>query len=1165
MAYINLVTHTEYSMLQASNRVKDVIGKVTADGQNALAITDHSGLFGTLEFYFKAKDAGINPIIGCEVWLTENEESMNPRTADRIILLCENQQGYDNLMRLVSDSWIKYNDAGDRPLVPWKNLRQYNEGLIALYGGMRSHLGELLDKPQAFHSRVENFLEIFDKDHFYLMLQNHLRPREDELIQLTKKSALELDLLTVVTNDTHYLNVEDADAHRVLKCIQKGILQKEFNDPDFIASNYHLPTESEIRARFPDESESIDRTSDIANRCHILIETGVGDKYWPKFPIPEQYNDEDELLAGLTWEKAKTRYPNMNEETRERLQYELDMMKSMKVAGYMLIVQDFINWAKDNDIPVGPGRGSAVGSAVSFAIGITNVEPMKYQLLFERFLNPERVSMPDIDIDFSDKDRQTVIDYVIEKYGSECVAQLITYGRLKAKAVLKDVARALGINHNEIDRINKCIPLLGYDLQKSWDGIPEVVDHIEAGGELFAKLWEYSLKLENLIRQTGIHAAAVIIAPQPLVELAPLYVAPGDTSIVIQYDKSYAEDIGMLKMDFLGLRTLSVMKDATTFIKEQHGVIIDTDEIPVDDEATYRLLGAGLTTGVFQFESQGMQQYLRKLKPTVIDDMIAMNALYRPGPIENIPSFIDRKHGNEEIDCFHDDFIPFLGDTYGVIVYQEQVMLLAQQLSSFSLGGADVMRRIMAKKKPAELEKLKPTFFDGATKNGYDERMVERIWETLLPFCNYAFNKSHSVAYGYIGYQTAYLKTHYPPEFMAANMNSEIDTTDRLVILAEECLAIDLTILSPSINRSDSLFSVKEGCVDYALAGTKGVGVSVMQRLVKERNDNGLFPDIFEFTERMAGNQMNKRVLENLIMAGALDCLNVPRHILMASSDLALEHGTNRHREKEMGQVSLFGEMESANALKPDLVRAKEWSNIETLAREKEVLGVSFSGHPLDTYKIELQSFRTCSLSEEDINAQNVPEPKKKKWGEAQEDIECTIVLGGIISTLRTLTSEKTGRDFTFATLTDHKGSIELVFWSDAWEKVADMITLESMIFVLGNLAYKRDSTDRQVIVEDVTLLEDARMEWTQKVTLHLDMRRVDEETLIELEELVDIYQSDKAQLILSLESRDLKNNSETQHQLMVQKNKIQPEAEFIEDVHKLLGPNSISLKGKVL
>lgn len=834
-------------------------------------------------------------------------------------------------------------------------------------------------------------------------------------------------------------------------------------------------------------------------------------------------SDSDIYIIHLCNERLKRRFPDEDfkfptheTEVGQRMYKELNCIRNMNVAGYLLIVWDFINWSREHGIPVGPGRGSAAGSLVTYIIGITDIDPLKFGLLFERFLNPERVSMPDIDTDIADRDRGRVIDYVTRKYGADCVGQIITYGMLKSKQVIKDVARVLDIHYSEADQIIACFPqrVLNFSLNDAWTGkdkkgnpvapdySPEPLNAIVEGNSRYKELWDIALRLEDLPRQTGVHACGVVITPTPIYNLAPLYrAAPADTPVVM-YDKHYSETIGLLKMDFLGLINLSIIQDAVNMIKKNRGIDLNMGHIPLDDKKTFDLLGKGMTTTVFQFESPGMQKYLRELKPNRIGDLIAMNALYRPGPIDQIPHFIARKLGNEEIDCYHPDLNPILSETYGVIVYQEQVMQLAQVLGGYTLGGADNIRRIMAKKMPEKMEKLQPEFFQKCIDKGYDKALIQKVWDAVLPFCGYAFNKSHAAAYAYVAYQTAYLKANYGPEYMAASMTSKMGKTEDIVTIIQECKRIGVPVLSPNINTSLGVFSAdKEGHILYGLGGIRNVGIAVVEDVVAEREKHGPYKDIFDFCKRVAEYQggfkekhppLSKKVLECLIMAGALDCLPGSRAVLMATVDRAVEVAAKYQQDKAVGQMSLFdlgGAGESMANTAEVLEDAEEWSCMEMLNKEREVLGLFLSGHPLNEFRPELQGFTTVSLA----------------YDELKRRVGSTVIVGGVVTSMRSIDTKR-GGTIGIGVIRDFHSDVELFFKKDDWERFRDKISEDDRILVKGVLEYKRDkerklTEELQITVEEAFQLDYVRERMVKFIHVSLDAAMLTEDFLQKLEE----------------------------------------------------------------
>lgn len=1227
MSFVHLLNHSEYSMLQATSRTKAIISNAHKDKQASVALTDNGNMFGALEFYFNAQytvvkekdsegnkvivDPGVKPVIGCHIYVDPQGSGFNESYKyDRLVILAENQEGYQSLTKIVTYGHLEGFDQ--KPLIPLDFIKENSKGLIALYGGVDCLYAKhsLRSKPNEAMNWINAYQSIFDRDHFFLMLQDHGRPEEITLCDSLRTLSQTHNAQLVVTNNNHYSSPDDAEAHEVLQCIEKkeslkAFLEKKEKGEDeaynsFPTKNYYQKTTQEMIDLFPNDEEARLNSVKIADRCNISFKTQpeIGDAYWPKFKFPEGFDNSDDYLAHFTWEKVHERYPEVDDRIRDRINTELRIMAEMKVSGYMLIVQDFINWARDNDIPVGPGRGSAVGSVVCYIIGIVDIDPLKFDLLFERFLNPERVSMPDIDTDFSDKDREKVIQYVTDFYGKECVSQVVTYGRLKAKAVLKDVARVYEADHNEINKLTKFLPALLKGLQRPAskalppgqkgedyaDDFDEIKEAFIEGNTMMRKIWEQGLRLEGLVRQPGIHAAAVIIAPKPLTELAPLYKAPGEDAIVIQYDKTYAEDVGFLKMDFLGLRNLSVIKDTVALVKEQRNEDIDPAQIDIADAATYELLGKGLTVGVFQFESGGMQNYLRQLKPNNIEDMIAMNALYRPGPIAQIPNFIKRKKDPNLVDTYHDRLANILGDTYGIIVYQEQVMLIAQQMSGFSLGGADILRRIMAKKKADQMAIEMPKFLDGAVSNEYPLEVAEKIWEDLGPFCAYAFNKSHSAAYAYVGYQTAYLKAHYGPEFMAANMSSEIDSTDRLVILLNECKNLQIGILAPNVNRSKTMFSVLEGKINYGLAGIKNVGAHFIDLLVEERESNGPYKSLFDLCKRLAtSNALNRKALESLIMAGALDELAGNRAQQYSSVDLALNYASQAKKDAESGQVGLFDDAfsqeDTGMKAEPDLKPAVAWPEVALLEKEKEVMGLYITGHPLETVRMELNGFTTGDLSAEAVKSYAITE--RKGYGQRGKDTEENVViLGGFLARLATR-MDKHNRAFAFGTLEDFVGKIDVRFTPDIFENIQGKFDEGSMVLIKGIIQYKAvkdevtekwvDSEEKQLIAKQVEAIEDARLKWTQYIHIRFsgetsaeaDLRELDlicsgfvteDDDLAEGEYIDHGYTESELVFHITFEN----NTPPIEHVVICNKYRVTPEKDLLNELKDHFGFNNV-------
>ncbi len=1155
--FVHLHTHSEYSMLQSTARIGDLVKQAIALKQPALALTDHGNMFGMLEFHTSAKKAGLKALIGCDLYVAPDRRqnqiySPSQPVHHKLILIAATDAGYKNLLHICSDGYL--DGYYQKPRIDHESLRGRTEGLICLTSNYQGEVGYYLSKGNEKKAReiLAAYADFFGKENVYLCLQSHGVAEEEQ----TNRRFLELHQTEgwklVATNDVHYLARADAEAHDVMLCIESASKVKDPTRPRFPSDQFYMRTGEEMAALFGEYPDALANTVRIAEQCDVTIE--FGKLHHPQFPIPEGFPDSDEYLAHLARIGLKQRYPGVTDAAvlqslNDRLEFELGVMKNMKVAGYMLIVQDFINAARTKDIPVGPGRGSAVGSLVSFAVGITDVDPVRYNLLFERFLNPERVSMPDIDTDFSDNGRQEVIQYVVEKYGVDSVAQIVTYGRMKAKMVLRDVGRVMGFEPQRMNQLCKLFPahLPFADLEEALKESPDLKKEMESEPGL-ETLQRIALKLEGLVRQAGMHAAAVIIAPRAIVNYAPLFKQPGSDQVMIQYDKTYSEDIGLLKMDFLGLRNLSVIKDCLAQVKEATGEIIDPLKLPETDALTFQLLGKGLTVGVFQFESGGMQDYLRKLKPSSIEDMIAMNALYRPGPMEYIGQYIARKHGIEPVDCYHKNLEPILKETYGVIVYQEQVMQIAQVLSGFSLGGADLLRRAMAKKDEKKMDALHPKFVDGAKQRGYDPKLAERIWEVLVPFSSYAFNKSHSAAYATIAFQTAYLKAHYPAQFMAANMNSEMHDTTRLVILLNDCKQTGLDVAFPNINASQAKFTVKDSRIVYGLGGIKNVGMSAVERIVEERNARGPFISVYDLCKRVDSQFLNRRALESLILGGALpDEIPGNRAQQFAAAETALAYAQSFQADRSVGQVSLFdgGPTSPAGSLdtgEPSLPAVDPWPYNEMLEKEKEVLGLYLSGHPLEPYRSELAGFATCSLDPDRVRALTPGS---------------NVVFGGMITKLKTRLSQKDNRTFAFADLQDFVGQVEIVLWSDVFEEVRHLVELDSMVLIRGTYQRNEEMNTGKLVATKVLPLAEAREKLTKSVHVKMRTKGLQEPNVRRLFDLCSEY-AGNCQLVLHMECQGHQDVS-----MVSEKIRVISDTSVTTSLAGLLGPENVWLSAK--
>ncbi|HCI15462.1 MAG TPA: DNA polymerase III subunit alpha, partial [Candidatus Marinimicrobia bacterium] len=977
--FVHLHNHSDYSLLDGAQTVQTLVNTIDDLGMDSVALTEHGNMFSVIPYYKAAKKAGIKPIIGCETYVAVGSRFEKKPRADggwgnnHLVLLAQNYKGYQNLMKLVTFGYL--DGFYYRPRVDIDLLKEHNEGIICLSGCLKGEVTEkmLKDDWDGAKEAALRFAEIFE-NRFYLEVQNHGIPDEAQNIQNMKKLAGELNLPLVCTNDAHYAKHEHWEAHDVHICLGTG---KDRDDPNrlrYATPEFYFKTQDQMYEMFKDVPNAIENTRKIADS--IDIELPMGDYHLPNFPIPEDASDKDPdtYLQKLCETGVQNQYGDIKPELRSRLDHELKVIKKMGFAGYFLITADFVKYAKDNDIPVGPGRGSAAGSLVSYSLGITTIDPMRHNLLFERFLNPDRISMPDIDIDFCIERRGEVIDYIKDQYGEKSVTQIITFGKMKARQVIRDVGRVLGYSFGEIDRLAKLIPTtLNITLE---DALKQSPDLREAGEGQYKDVIEYSKVLEGMNRHASTHAAGVVIAPGDLTDFVPLYRSPqGD--VTSQYDMKGLETLGLLKLDFLGLRNLTVIDNALKLLKER-GENIDIEKIPMDDAKVYKIFAKGLTIGVFQFESSGMREFLKKLKPTVIEDLIAMNALYRPGPMENIDDFISRKHGKKKIEYAHPVMEAILEETYGIIVYQEQVMQIAHEVAGFTLAEADIMRRAVGKKIKKLMDELKVKFIDGALeKHNISKKKGKEIYELIEKFAEYGFNKSHSTAYAYVAYQTAWLKTHYPAEFMSANLTSEMSNIDRVVILINECRKLKIEVDPPDVNISSTNFRpVNHKTISFGLNAIKNVGTKALDQIVESRDKHGKFDSLFDFTANVSLKSVNRKVLESLNMAGALDGLEGNRAQKYAVIETALKYGQTIQENKARNQVDLFG-ASSANgqdtSMVPSLPQAEEWSEAQLLEKEKEVLGMYLSGHPLLKYAEDLEEFSNFDFTD------NIEQPNGSK------------------------------------------------------------------------------------------------------------------------------------------------------------------------------------------
>ncbi len=1072
--FIHLRVHSEFSLVDGLVKIKPLIARCTALNMPAVALTDQSNLFALIKFYKSALAGGIKPIAGADIWVKNEEDKNAPH---RMTLLVQNREGYRNLTQLLSLGYQQGQYLGRSMLEPeW--IKQHSQGLIALSGGREGEIGRLLITNRALTAKkcLHEWLACFD-GRFYLELQRTGRAGEEEYLEQALDLAVSEGMPVVATNDVRFLGREDFEAHEARVCIHGGWILDDPKRPRPYSESQYLKSPEEMQALFSDIPEALENTVEIAKRCNL--ELALGKPCLPVFPVPSGRTIGEHFIAeakaGLEQRlKEVAVAPEKRQSYYQRLQLELDVIVQMGFPGYFLIVADFIRWAKEHGIPVGPGRGSGAGSLVAYALQITDLDPLEFDLLFERFLNPERVSMPDFDVDFCMEKRDRVIDYVAEKYGRDKVAQIITFGTMAAKAVVRDVGRVLGHPYGFVDKLAKLIPFeLGMTLEKALTESEDLKRAYEQDEEVQA-LIDLARTLEGVARNAGTHAGGVVIAPSALVDFTPLYCEEGEASVVTQFDKDDVEAAGLVKFDFLGLRTLTIIDWAVQTInsrlKEKGDAPIDINRIPRDDPETFALLKACQTTAVFQLESRGMKDLIRRLQPDCFEDIIALVALFRPGPLQSgmVDDYINVKHGRAKANYAHPSLEPILKPTNGVILYQEQVMQIARDMAGYTLGGADLLRRAMGKKKPEEMAKQRAIFVKGAVGQGVNEETASYIFDLMEKFAGYGFNKSHSAAYAWVSYQTAWLKAHYPAEFMAAVLSSDMDNTDKLVGFVEECRQLKLPLLPPDINRSSYQFmALEDGSILYGLGAIKGVGQAAIEILLAERDTNGPFRDLYDFCRRIDLRKANRRVLEALIRAGALDSFNQHRAQLMEELPLAIQTAEQHHRSVSIGQNDLFGlnsqpEGGGLSAQSP-AASVQPWTTAQRLTEEKAVLGMYLSGHPLDECRQELSRFISG-----DIAALN------KKFSAFREKDSASAVAAGLVVEVRSRQS-KQGKKMVFLTLEDGRGSLEVAVFSEVWEQHADIIHKDAVLVAEGVIARDNYSNQLRLVAEKLYTVAQAR------------------------------------------------------------------------------------------
>ncbi|MGA8265548.1 MAG: DNA polymerase III subunit alpha [Ignavibacteriaceae bacterium] len=1148
--FIHLHNHTHYSLQDGACTVEGLVAAAKRNNMNAVALTDHGVMYGIAEFYKKAKKEGIKPIVGMEAYVV-SEGSRKDRGTDsnngrkrakhynHLILLAKNKQGYKNLSKL---STLGHTEGFYyKPRIDLELLRKYREGLVcssACAGGVVAVHLRNGDYQEAKETAL-TYKEIFGDD-FYLEIQDHNMDVEKPVLEGMPRLSKELGIKLVATNDCHYIERDHAIAHNILLLLADKTGQ-DYRNLRYGTDQVYFKSQEEMIKLFKGYQGAIENTLEIEEKVDLNID--FEGHHFPKFPIPEDSpaKNLDDYFELLAMEGLHNRFKEITSEIKERFDFEIDTIKEMGFAGYFLIVQDFINSSKKMNIPVGPGRGSVAGSLVAYTLGITNIDPLQYNLLFERFLNPARKSMPDIDVDFADDKRGDVIEYVREKYGNNCVSQIITFNRLSSKAVIRDVARVLGIPIPTVNKITKFIPSkFGkvFTIEQALKTVPELKWVRDSKDPDIQNLIKYAKVLEGMNRNASKHAAGVVITPDDVSNYVPLANAVSQTDIVTQYNMKEIESAGLLKMDFLGLRTLTIIRDTIDLIKKNHNKEINIDEIPLEDEKTLQLFSKGQTTGIFQFESGPMREYLKKLKASSINDLAAMNALYRPGPMEFIDDFIDRKYGNKEVTYLHPILESILKETYGIIVYQEQVIQIANKAGGMSLAEADILRRAMGKKDLKAMKEQREKFVEGAVKNNIPKKAAGEIFEAIDKFANYGFNKSHAVAYSLVAYQTAYLKAHYTPEFLAANLKNEFGNSDKVRNFLEDCRKLKIEVLPPDVNFPSVYFDVDNGKIRFGMSAIKNVGISAVEEIIKTRETLGRdFSSIFDFCLNVDTRIVNKRSLEGLVLAGAFDSIYNHRSVLFAAVEEALDFGHKAQNSKLTSENSLFGDMEDVKVTEPELPKVPLWSQKERLAREREVIGFYVTGHPLSNYELEYNSFATIKLGE----------------AELLEEVD-SVRACGVITTLKTKI-DKSGRTMAFFTIDDFNGSCECLMFAKVYEKYGQFIKEEECVFINGKPESSGDAI--KIHIDEVVPLSNAREKFAQSVQIKVDKQKNKPENFIELK---NILSKNKGKIPLYVH---LANNGSKERLFFLKDFKVQLTDSFIDSVSKLFGENSVSLSKK--
>jgi len=1151
--FSHLHCHTQFSMLDGAASIDQIVKKAKKRNMPAAAITDHGNMFGVPEFVNTAQKHDIKPIIGCEFYITPvSMDDRQSRERYHQVLLAKNMKGYKNLAKLCSLGYVE--GMYYKPRIDKETLAKYADGLIATTCCLASEINQTILKKGEEEARklFEWYLDLFGED-YYIELQRHGLEDQNKCNHILIQWAKEYNVKMIATNDSHYVEKEDSEAHDILLALQTNADlddPKRFrftDDNNNLNPEFYLKSPGEMEELFHDLPSTIDITNEIVDKVENFDITS--DLMLPHYNIPDQFDSMDAYLRHLAFKGAKKRYGTLSQTVTERINQELRIISDMGFAGYFLVVQDFTTEARKRDVFVGPGRGSAAGSVVAYCLGIINIDPLRYDLLFERFLNPERVNPPDIDIDFDDTGRQQVIDYVVEEYGRNNVAQIVTYGTMKAKTAIRDVGRVLGVPLEEVNRISKLFPdRPGVDTfdkvldpSENPDTHHEIAKIFEHDDPKISKMMKFARTLEGSARQTGIHAAGVIIAPGEISDYVPVALSK-EKDVITQYDGPNAEKCGLLKMDFLGLKTLSILKTAIEFVARNYGKTYDLDEIPFDDEKTFELYQKGQTIGTFQFESDGMRKHLKNLKPTSVDDLIAMNALYRPGPMQFIPEYIERKHGRKEVEYPHESIQDILQPTYGIMIYQEQIMQIAQRMGDYSLGEADLLRRAMGKKKAKIMAEQQKIFVRRATEKGIGKETAEEVFNRMAKFAEYGFNKSHSAAYSVVAYQTAYFKANYPAEYMASVLSHNMGDIDKVSRFIEECQRMGIKVDPPNINTGEGKFVAKNGRIQYGMEAIKGVGSNAVAVFVEEREENGEFSSIFDFSSRVDSRTCNRKTYESLIKAGAFDSLHKNRAQLFATLDDVISYGARKQEEERLNQANLFGSENGnqAGLSEPKLADVSPWSNIERLNKERELIGFYLSGHPLGKFKEDIKLFCKHNLSSETLRQLNDRE---------------SLTIAAIITSVKRVTDRK-GRPFAFIQVEDLKGNIEVIAFSKTYDQYLGLIQVDNIVQIKGKL--DRRSGSPKILADSFERIENLREEHQSRLELMLHLKTPDLSNE-DLEQMASLFQQHQGNTQISL--RVYSKEAKGPIKMNMRKYVVEPNNELLGGLRDILGKDRVNLQ----